>query len=299
MKQKNMVKGYIFVIASAFIFGCMPLGAKLIYAEGVNSISLVFLRNGMAIPVLALLAKSQGHSLRISRGAFREISAIAVMGCCVTPVLLFSSYRYLTSGTATVFHFVYPAVVVVGGIVFLRERALKKDLFCVLICTVGICLFYDPGQPIDLRGGALALLSGVTYASYILLLSRFRHKEIAGFKFSFYIAVICSAVMLIVCLASGKMALPVSLRGWALCLVFSLSLSVGAVVLFQQGTFLIGGQRAAILSTVEPITSIFAGVLVFQETLSLRTTVGSVLVVMASILIAVFDMRSSKQVAAG
>ena len=295
MKNKNLVKGYLFIIASALIFGCMPLGAKFIYAEGGNSLSLVFLRNCLAIPVLAFLAKSQGHSLRIERSALLEISIIAVMGCCVTPVLLFASYNYLASGTATILHFINPVMVVVGGILFLREKVRKNVLLCVLICTVGICLFYNPGEPIDLRGSALALLSGVTYAAYILLLSVSKHKEISGFKFSFYITVICSFVLLLVCLASGQLTFPVTLRGWLLSIVFSLSLCVGAVVLFQQGTFLIGGQRAAILSTVEPITSIFVGVLVFQETITVRTAFGSLLVVLASILIAVFDMKGASE----
>lgn len=34
-----VVKGYFFIIASAVIFGCMPLGVKLVYADGVNSLS--------------------------------------------------------------------------------------------------------------------------------------------------------------------------------------------------------------------------------------------------------------------
>ena len=291
MKHSQILKGYFFVIASALIFGCMPLGAKFIYAEGVNSLSLVFLRNCLAIPILAFLAKSQGHSLRIRRDALLEISLIAIMGCCITPVLLFASYNYLASGTATIFHFIYPAMVVLGGIVFLREKVRKSILICVLICTIGICLFYSPGEPIDPRGSILALLSGVTYAAYIILLSVSKHKEISGFKFSFYITIICSAVMLSFCLFSGQLTFPVTLKGWLLCMVFSLSLCVGAVVLFQQGIFLIGGQRAAILSTVEPITSIFVGVLVFQETLSICTVFGSLLVVLASVLIAVFDVK--------
>ncbi len=42
MEHKYLLKGYIFVILSALIFGLMPLMAKFIYAEGVNSITLVF-----------------------------------------------------------------------------------------------------------------------------------------------------------------------------------------------------------------------------------------------------------------
>ena len=42
MENKKMIKGYLLVVLSAIIFGLMPLMAKFIYAEGVNSITLVF-----------------------------------------------------------------------------------------------------------------------------------------------------------------------------------------------------------------------------------------------------------------
>lgn len=136
----------------------------------------------------------------------------------------------------------------------------------------------------------------MTYAVYIILFSRFRYKkEISGFTFCFYVAAVCSAVMLIVCLASGNLTLPSSLLGWGLCFLFALTLNVGAVLLFQMGTFLIGGERASILSTIEPITSIFAGVIIFDEVLSVGTVVGAVLVLSASILIAVSDARKKAE----
>ena len=57
--------GYLCVILSAVIFGCMPLGANFLYAQGVTPMSLVFLRNLLSLPVLALLCQKQG-GLRIS-----------------------------------------------------------------------------------------------------------------------------------------------------------------------------------------------------------------------------------------
>lgn len=296
MKSTHM-KGYLFIIISAVIFGCMPLGAKVIYADGVNSITLVFLRNFLALPVLAVLAKKTGGTLAISRDALKEISLIALFGCCITPILLFTSYNYISSGTATVFHFIYPAATVLGSALFLREKVGRGPLVCILICTGGIALFYDPGEPINLFGSAVALLSGITYAAYIILLARCRHKEIAGFKFSFYVASVSSVVLFLVCVCSGQLRLPTRLSIWVISFVFSFALSVGAVVLFQMGTFFIGGQRAAILSTCEPITSLVVGYFAFHEAVGVRTLVGSFFVVLAAILIAVFDSKGEKKAA--
>ncbi|MFG6364621.1 MAG: DMT family transporter [Schaedlerella sp.] len=101
--------------------------------------------------------------------------------------------------------------------------------------------------------------------------------------------------LLAVCLSTGQLRLPRAPVVWLVSLIFSLILSVGAVVLFQQGTFLIGGQRAAILSTFEPITSLVVGFLVFHENISFRLLAGAALVIAATVIIAVFDMLELKK----
>ena len=116
----------------------------------------------------------------------------------------------------------------------------------------------------------------------------------SGFKLSFYVCLFTAVFLFLVGLFTKQLAFPQSVRGWLLALLVACAISVGAVVLFQQGTFLIGGQRASILSTFEPITSIIVGALAFQEAVSARTLIGSVLVVLATVLIAVFDMRDAK-----
>lgn len=295
MRAKTL-KGYICVIASAVIFGCMPLMAKLIYAEGVNPLSLVLLRNLLSLPVLALLAFLTQKSLKIPACALPTVSLVALMGCCVTPALLFYSYQYINSGTATVFHFIYPAVVVLFGVFTVKAKRSLFNLLSLLLCVFGVALFYDVGSGFHMFGGALALLSGVTYAIYILLLSAFRYKDkVTGFTFCFYVSAVCCLTMLILCLVSGQLSLPRSLLGWGLCLFFALMLNVGAVFLFQKGTFLIGGERASILSTLEPVTSVLVGIAVFHEAASIRTVAGAILVLAASVLIAVADARKKQK----
>ncbi|MDY5943515.1 MAG: DMT family transporter [Oscillospiraceae bacterium] len=290
MECRSQFKGRLFIVLSAVIYGCMPLGAAVLYAEGVTPASLVLLRNCLSLPLLALLAHRSG-GLHISRGALREVALASVVGASLTPVLLFTSYRYLASGTAAVFHYSYPVAVVLGGFL-LREKIRRSAVLCTLLCTAGILLLFDGGS-VDPLGAAIALASGLAYAAYILLLAHFRHREISGFRMSFYLALICSGCMLVFCLATCQLALPQTARGWLVAFAFSLALSVGAAVLFQQGTFLVGGQHAAILSTLEPITSILMGILLLHETLTPRILLGSALTLLASVLLAVFDGKGA------
>ena len=79
----------------------MPLMARYIYADGVSPSTLVFLRNFLALPSLALLAYIQRKSLKVPVKALAPITALSFFGCCLTPILLFTAYNYIASGTAT------------------------------------------------------------------------------------------------------------------------------------------------------------------------------------------------------
>lgn len=286
-----MLRGYLFIIASAVIFGTMPLMANGIYALGVNPITLVLLRNLLPLPIIGFLGWRQNGSLRTPPKTVLRVGFIGLIGSCVTPLLLFAAYKTLPSGTATVFHFVYPAVVALGGLLIFREKVSFREWLAIGICVVGILLFYDPSQPLDLMGAVLALMSGVTNAAYILMLGAFEDRKVTGFLFHFWGSLAGSAGMLPVCLLTGGLQLPTTWAGWCLCLLFAVAVNGVAVVLFQQGTFHIGAQKAAILSTLEPITGVVLGVLVLNETLNIGTGIGTVLVVLASILIAASDLN--------
>lgn len=82
MNRKQIMNGYLAVLLSAVIFGCMPLMVKQIYADGVNSLSVVFLRNVLSLPAAALLALRQNKSLKINPKALPTVALIGVMGCC-------------------------------------------------------------------------------------------------------------------------------------------------------------------------------------------------------------------------
>ncbi len=293
MKFKT-IKGYLFAILSAVIFGCMPLMAKLIYADGVTPFSLVFLRNFFALVPLALLAYKENKTLKIDKKVLPSVCLISILGCSVTPILLFCSYKFLSSGTATVLHFSYPAIVIIAEIIFLRKKPKIYSIISVLLCVIGISLFYSPSEPLNLSGSVLAIASGLTFAIYVVMLSHFDSQKVTGFLFCFYTTLISAVACFIICIATNNLVFPSTLTGWVLCIIFSLLVTVGAVVLFQKSAFLIGGDNVSILSTLEPITSIIVGVVVFDEPLGVPVIIGSILVVSASIITALFDIKNKK-----
>jgi drug/metabolite transporter (DMT)-like permease len=288
-KQKRMLLGCAYIVLSAVIFGCMPLMAKHLYADGVNSMTLVALRNTISLPFLFLIAVLNKEPFAKRAVDTLPVLGIGVLGCAVTPLLLFSSYNYMNSGAATVLHFVYPAVVLLMEFIFLRGGVRKTSVIAITLCIAGIALFYNPAEGLSLTGSVLALASGVAYAGYIFFLGRFGRRGMGSFAFAFFATLAATAVMWLACLASGAVSLPRSAFGWELSIVFALVINIGAVMLFQSGAFIIGSQRAAILSTFEPITSLVVGYFAFSEAVTPLSILGSVLVIAASVVTALGD----------
>jgi drug/metabolite transporter (DMT)-like permease len=85
------------------------------------------------------------------------------------------------------------------------------------------------------------------------------------------------------------------MNGWILCAVFAFLITTLAVVFFQQSAFMIGGEKTSILSALEPTTGIIVGAVVFKEHITPLVAIGSILVVGASILIAISDMKKAKE----
>lgn len=283
--MRSFNKGALCVILSAVIFGCMPLMSKFIYQGGVNPITLVLLRNVLALPPLAVILAVKKVPMAVTWPQAKKLSLLSLTGIVLTPVLLFSSYNFIPSGMATTVHFVYPVFVLILSVVFWKEKLSIGKLICVLLCTAGIFAFYQPGQQSNFGGIAIAFASGITFAIYLVYLEKCGLEQMHTYKKMFCMAVFCTAVLLIFTLATGTLALPTDGKTWLLCTLFSWTLCLGAMALLQMGVEAVGSQKAAIFSTFEPITSVVVGVAVFREALTVRSVIGVTLIVAAVILL--------------
>ena len=266
-------RGFIYVVLSAVIFGCMPLLVKNIYTQGGNAITVTFLRALLSLPVLYILMRREGGTLRVPLARLRKL-VILSLGFASTTILLFTSYHYISSGAATTIHFVYPVFVLLGSILFFKEPLDRVKVMCVLLCTAGILMFYNPGEIGSFLGLILAFASGLTFAFYVIYLDKSGLKALKPFTLGFYLASVVSVELFFYALFTGQLALGMSLQGWVLNAMLAISISVGAVILFQVGLRQVGSQSTSILSTFEPVTSIIIGAVVFAEPLEIKTVIG-------------------------
>lgn len=132
--------------------------------------------------------------------------------------------------------FCIPILVLLGCVVFYRERLTVKKSVCAALCLLGILFFYTPGESGSPAGVALAFASGVTYALYVLYYSKSGLAEMNTFKLSFYLSLVSSAGILAGAVLSGKIVYEMPPQAWLLSVLFAFIVSVVATVSFQAGT---------------------------------------------------------------
>lgn len=319
------MKGVVFVVISAVIFGFMPIAAKYIYAAGCNSASLTVYRYSLSLPILFFLAvKEQSgggrnenrpesvggqrngevflrdasflplrRAMHINTVQLRQFIILSA-GFCMTPLLLFASYNYISAGSATTIHFSYPVFVILASIFVFRERVSITKKAGVAFCMIGLVLFYEPGQTEGTFGILLALASGVTYTFYMMFYDRSILKYMKPFKTNFYLSLFSAVLVFAFSLATGSFVLLATPGTWAMAIGFSFMLSVVACVLFQLGIALIGAQKSAVLSTFEPITSVVLGAVLFQESVGVKTAAGVIFILAAVMCITFFDKGKAR-----
>lgn len=288
-------RGILFSIVSASIFGLMPLFAKYIYADGCTASGLVFIRMFFGSIVLFFLAKKYGtNPLNINSRQFRQIFILSA-GFAPTPVLLYAAYNYISTGAAATIHFVYPAFAFLICWLFYKDKIDMWQLTSLVLCTVGVVLFYRPGNDGNLFGVAIAFLSGITYAFYAVYMGKSELKHTEKFWMNFHMNWVSMIIVLAGSVPAGIFALPQSVMGWAVGFVFAMLMTVIACVLFQLGVNYIGPQQATIFSTFEPLTSVVVGVLFLSEELDARSMAGIVIILIAVLLLIVTDGRKKRE----
>lgn len=291
--MSNYIKGIIYTALSAVIFGFTPILGRLTYPMGSNGITLTFLRGTLCLPILFLLLKFKGISLKLTRRELGFVILLGSIGCGFTTLLLYLSYSYQAVGLSTTLHFIYPAVISVGCVFLFKEKLGILKLSALLFSMAGIFLSADFHSSGSILGFLLALLSGFTYAFYVIFMDHSDLKNLNFFKLSFYVCLCMSITAGLFGGITGKLNLTFPPQGWLLSLLVSLFTSLAALPLFQLGVRYCGASTAAILSTLEPITSMIVGVLVLEETFSLLKLSGGVLILISVVLIAASKKRPS------
>ncbi len=276
-------KGIVFTVISTIIFGITPAIGKMTYAMGNNGIQLAFLRHLFVVPLFLLIVFYQQVSLKLTKQQLKDVIKVGFFGNTLTVVLLYSSYSYIGVGSATVLHFLYPLFVCVINFLFYQQSLNKKQIICLIIAIIGILCFIDSSAS-SLIGFLCAIFSGVFFAYYMIGMDHSTIRYINPYVFNFYLVAMNAIIIFIFALITHNLSM-MPIEGYLLAMIVAVFTSLIGVVLFQKGICCLGASLTAILSTLEPITSIIVGMIFLGESLTIMKMIGCGLVLISTFIL--------------
>ena len=281
------LKGYFLAAAAAVSYGLNPAFALPLYADGMNPDSVLALRYGFAILLVALMMFGQRRSFRIER---RQVLPLACLGVlmALSSLLLFCSYHYMAAGIASTILFVYPVFVALLMTLFRGERLTWTTVVCLVTASAGIWLLYHSGETASLSmvGTLLVIASAVSYAVYLVWIGNRQMGSLSTLTLTFY--VLCFGSLLFVGrLVAGVSAFTVPSEWYLWLDAFALALFPTAISLLctKAAIRLIGSTPTAIFGALEPVTALVVGMVFFHEGMTLREAFGILLVLLAVVMI--------------
>ena len=266
----------IMMITSMAIFGTL---APFVRNISVSSGELALYRAVLAAALIALfLTVTKQH---IPFGAIKkEIPLLLFSGMAmgINWILLFEAYKYTTVSVATLSYYFAPVIVTAVCPILFREKLTKKQIICFLMSTAGLVLITGIGE---MNGSYLGILFGLGAACFyatVILLNKFI-KNVEGIHRTF-LQFLAAIVVLIpyVALTGGVSLGTLNSTGWVCLLVVGLVHTGITYCMYFSSLKELPGQKAAILSYIDPLVAVLVSVLVLGETLTVQQAIGGALI---------------------
>lgn len=266
------------LITSMAIFGTLGLFVRNI---PVSSGELALYRAVLAALLLAAYFVVTKQKIPFEK-IKKEVPLLLLSGIAmgINWILLFEAYKYTTVSIATLSYYFAPVIVTVVCPILFHEKLTGRQIVCFAMSTLGIVMITGIG---DMSGGndfigiLFGLGAAVFYAT-VILLNKFI-KNVEGihrtfFQFLSAILILIPYVMMTSGVTLGKM----NTIGWVNLLIVGFIHTGVTYCMYFSSLKELPGQKAAILSYIDPLVAVIISVTILGEKMTLWQVIGGILI---------------------
>jgi len=276
-------KGWLLFTAMSVIWGIPYLFIKIAVRE-LDPIVVVFARVGIAAAVLLPVAAHRGV-LRQLRGRWLAIAALSCVQIAGPFLLISYGEQHIASSLTSLLIAADPLLVVLFALPFdPGERVSGLRLIGLLIGMGGVVALLGldvGGDEQRLLGAALVLLAATGYAASALLIKR---PTIAALPSLGVVTVECvTATIVLSPLAVTRLPSKIpDLEVIVSLFVLGLICTALAYLIFFALVAEVGASRGTVITYVNPVVSVFLGVTLLGEPLTVAIFVGFLMIIVGS-----------------
>lgn len=268
----------LMLIASMVIFGTLgPFVRNIPVASGELALYRAVLA-ALLIGAFLLLTRQKIPFAAIRR----EVPLLLISGMAmgINWILLFEAYKYTTVSVATLSYYFAPVIVTVVCPILFKEKLTGRQILCFVMSTLGLVLITGIGEVGGGRGmiGILFGLGAAVFYAAVILLNKFI-RNVEGIHRTFLQFLAAIVILLPYVLMTGGVTLGgMNAVGWANLLIVGLVHTGLTYCMYFSSLKELPGQKAAILSYIDPLVAVLISVTVLGETMTAQQAIGGVLI---------------------
>jgi drug/metabolite transporter (DMT)-like permease len=270
---------------SAAFFGSLAIYGKYADRMGIPLTELLAVRFGAAAVILWTLVLFRRERVRWGwRTAGLVVMGLLYVGQAAT---YFTSLKTVPAAVTSILLYLYPVVVMLLAAAFLGERLNRVRAVALVLAVVGVFTVVNPLSAhgtIDSAGLLFGLATAAIYATYILVGRALLH-DVSSVVATALIATTAGVVLAAAGAVGGQLR-ALDAGGWALALSMAVVATAIPATMFLAGLARVGATRAAIISTLEPATTVVLAALLLGEDLGPVRLLGGGIVLVAAVIVA-------------
>ena len=279
--------GFALAIVGAVLFSMKSILIKLAYGWQVDPVTLIALRMIFSLPffvAVALWSRRDRSLVPVTKQDARAIFALGFSGYYVSSFLDFMSLQYVSASLERLILFLYPTMVLLISVLFLKKKASLRELIALAISYVGIVMvfvhdlqFGASGEDIAV-GGALVFGGALIYAMY-LISSADTISRIGSARFTAYamtVACLCVIAQFLLLHPVSDLILPWPVYAYGAAI--AVLSTVLPIFMVSEALKRIGAMKVSMLGALGPVATIFGDVIVMDAPVSMMQIGGSALV---------------------
>lgn len=276
--MKKSTNSRLMLIASMVIFGTLGPFVRNI---SVSSGELALYRAVMATVLIAIFMLITNPKIPFAR-IKKEVPLLLVSGAAmgINWILLFEAYKRTTVSVATLSYYFAPVIVTLICPLLFKEKLTFKQIVCFVMSTIGLVMITgigDLGKGSHFTGILFGLGAAVFYATVILLNKFIKNVEGIHRPFLQFIAAVIVLIPYVM-LTSGVTLSTLDGIGWINLLIVGVVHTGVTYCMYFSSLKELPGQKAAILSYIDPLVAVLLSVTVLSESMTPWQVVGGALI---------------------
>jgi len=277
--MKRSMNARIMLIISMIIFGTIGIFVKNIPLPSGETALYRAVLASVLIGVFLLVTKQRIPFSRIKK----ELPLLIISGIAMgfNWILLFEAYNYTTVSVATLSYYFAPVIVTLACPILFKEKMGTKQWICFVMSTVGIVLITgigDLGEGSNHLIGVLLGLGAACLYATVILMNKFI-KGVEGIHRTFLQFISATAVLIpYVLLTDGVNLSELDGKGWVYLLIVGLIHTGITYCMYFSSLKELPGQKAAILSYIDPLVAVLISVTVLKEPITVTQIAGGILI---------------------